>query len=123
MVVAGFPQAASAAEAGQPPPRGIFLPLAPGQPVNPEDFIQYFDTFLQNKKLPPEMAGFFQGIRGLMESAARREDPQTLREKSKELLQGLRPLAEKPDLPPELAEMFKSFEGMLPKASTDQQRN
>lgn len=119
MVVAGFPRAANAAEAGQPPPGGIFLPLAPGQSVNPEDFIRHFETMLQGQKLPPEAASFFQGMLGFMEGGAKGQDPKLLREKSGSLLQGIQPFMEKSDLPPEVAEMFRSFQGMMPKAPSD----
>jgi hypothetical protein len=56
-------------------------------------------------------------------TAAQGQDPQTLREKSGGLLQGAKPLMEKPDLPPEAAEMFKSFRGMMQTAPTDRPVN
>ena len=97
MVVAWLPSVAITAEAGQPT-------VAPGKPpINPEEFIRQFDALVQSQKLPPEAAGLFQGMRGIMDGAAKGQDPQTLREKSSGLLQGMKPLMENPDLPPEAA--------------------
>lgn len=113
MAAAWLPSVALAAEAGQPT-------AAPGKPpINPEEFIRQFDALVQSQKLPPEAAGFFQGMRGIMEGAAKGQNPQTLREKSRGLLQGAKPLMENPDLPPEVAEMFKSFRGMIQTAPPD----
>ena len=106
MVVAWLPSVAITAEAGQPT-------VAPGKPpINPEEFIRQFDALVQSQKLPPEAAGLFQGMRGIMDGAAKGQDPQILREKSSGLLQGMKPLMENPDLPPEAANMFKSFNNM-----------
>jgi hypothetical protein len=106
MAAAWLPPVAITAEAGQPT-------VAPGKPpINPEEFIRQFDALVQSQKLPPEAAGLFQGMRGIMDGAAKGQDPQTLREKSSGLLQGMKPLMENPNLPPEAAKMFRSFEKM-----------
>lgn len=89
------------------------LPAPPGAPgIKPEDFIKHFDKMLQNQKLPSEATGVFQGLRGIMEGAAKGQDPRVLREKSGSLLQGLKPFIEQPGLPPAVANMVKSFERM-----------
>jgi hypothetical protein len=92
-------------------------------PPKPEEFLQQFEKLIQSNKLPPEAAGFFQGMKGIMEGAGKGQDPQVLREKSRGLLKGAKPLMEKPDLPPEVAEMFKSFQGMMQKSPADRPGN
>jgi hypothetical protein len=113
MATAWLPSAALTAEAGQPTG-------GPGKPpINPEEFIRQFDSLVKSQKLPPEAAGLFQGMRGIMEGAAKGRDSQALKEQSRGLLQGAKPLMENPDLPPEAAEMFKSFWGMMQTAPSD----
>ena len=89
-----FPGGRQGPAASRLPENHRLWPGAAG--IKPEDFIRHFDTMLQSQKLPPEAAGLFQGIRGIMEGAAKGQDAQTLREKSGGLLQGMRPLMEKP---------------------------
>jgi hypothetical protein len=89
----------------------------------PEEFLQTFDKLLQGNKLPPEAAGLFEAMRGIMQGTGQGQDPQMLKEKSRDLLQGAKPLMEKPGLPPEVAEMFKSFQLKMQKAPADRPGN
>jgi hypothetical protein len=91
--------------------------------VKSEELIRRFDILLQGQKLPPEAAGLFQDMKGIMEGAAKGQDPQMLKEKSRELLHGANPPMEKPDLPPEVAEMFKSFQLKMQKTPADRPGN
>jgi hypothetical protein len=118
MVLAFWSPVVIGAQSGEPALQEKSQPLAPGSAgIKAEEFIRYFDAMLQSQKLTPEAAGFFQGIKGIMEGAAKGQDPQTLREKSSGLLQGMKPLMEKPDMPPEAAKMFKSFSDLTQSGS------
>ena len=117
LVVAGVPSTASPAEEGTSIQE--MLPAAPGKSgVKSEDLIRQFDTLLQGQKLPPEAAGLFQEMKGIMEGAAKGQDPQMLKEKSRGLLQGMQSYLEKSNQSPEVAEMFKSLADMTQPGST-----
>ncbi len=117
MLVTVLPSAAISAGAGKSDDMGAYLPaVADKSAINPEDFIRLFESFQQRQNMPPEIAGIFQNMLGIMAGAAQGQDPKTIREKSRELTQGFKPLMEKSNLPPEVAEIMKSFQSLMQKA-------
>ena len=117
LVVAGLPSTVSQTEEGASIQE--MLPEGPGKSgVKSEDLIRQFDILLQGQKLPPEAVGLFQEMKGIMEGAAKGQDPQRLKEKSRGLLQGMQSYLEKSNQSPEIAEIFKSLADMTQTGST-----
>jgi hypothetical protein len=116
-VAAGLPSTVSLTEEGTSIQE--MLPEDSGKSgVRTEDLIRQFDTLLQGQKLPPEATGFFQDMKGIMEGAAKGQDPQILKEKSRGLLQGMQSYLEKSNQSPEITEIFKSLADMTQPGST-----
>ena len=123
MLLTGLPSVAISAKSSKSDDLGAYLAVSGNSSINPEDFIRPFDSMRQRQNMPPEVAGLFQGMLGIMSGAAKGQDPQTIREKSHVLLQGLRPLMEKSDLPPEAAEILNSFQSLMQKVPNNRSVN